>query len=251
MESRGMPALSAAILGALVAIGLALGGYFIEQGFLSARGRDRYVTVRGLVERSVKADVAVWNISYTATSDDVVKANTEIVRDAKLVTAFAHQHGFTDAEIEIVPAKVTDTEQFGATQNRSNGRYLVKGGIQIRSANVDRVAQTGQLTGDLISQGIVLNLEPDNGIANPAYYFTNLDSIRPAMLADATKSARAVAQQFANDSNSKLGPIRRANQGVFEILPRDASGSQGGFDEARSIDKKVRLVSTIDYYLEE
>ncbi|MGH7781979.1 MAG: SIMPL domain-containing protein [Candidatus Binataceae bacterium] len=246
-----MPAASAAILGALVAIGLALGGYFIEQGFLSARGRDRYVTARGLVERSVKADVAVWNIAFTATNDDVTKANAEIDRDAKLVTTFAHDHGFTASEIETIATKVTDTQQYGGNQMRSNGRYLVKGGIRIRSSNVDRVAQTGQLTGDLIRQGIVLNLEPDSGIANPAYYFTQLDSIRPAMLAEATKSARAVAQQFANDSSSKLGPIRRANQGVFEILPRDASGSQNSFDEARSIDKKVRLVSTIDYYLEE
>jgi hypothetical protein len=251
MESRGFSAASAAILGGLVAIGLALGGYFIEQGFLSARARERYVTVRGLVERPVKADVAVWNIAFTATNDDVTKANTETDRDAKLVIAFAHQHGFSDSEIAAVPTKVTDTEQYGGNQNRSNGRYLVKGGIQIRSANVDGVAQTAQLTGDLIRQGIVLNLEPDNGVANPAYFFTNLDSIRPAMLAEATKSARAVAQQFAIDSNSKLGPIRRANQGVFEILPRDASGSQNAFEEARSIDKKVRLVSTIDYYLEE
>ena len=113
------------------------------------------------------ADVAVWNIAFTATSDDVTKANAETDRDAKLVVAFAHQHGFSDIEIETVPTKVSDTEQFGGNQNRSNGRYLVKGGIQIRSANVDRVAQTGQLTGDLIRQGIVLNLEPDTASPIP------------------------------------------------------------------------------------
>ena len=251
MNSRGFPASSAVILGALVAAGLAVAGFYVGSGFAGSRRGDRYVTVRGLVERAVKADVAVWNISFTATSDDVTKANAETERDAKLVTGFAHTHGFTDAELETIPTRVTDTQQFGGSQGHANSRYLVKGGIQIRSSAVDRVAQTSQLTGDLIRQGIVLSLDPDTGVANPAYYFTGLDSIRPAMLADATKSARAVAQQFANDSSSKLGPIRRANQGVFEILPRDATGEQASFEEARSIDKRVRLVSTIDYYLEE
>jgi len=251
MESRGFPASSAIVLGVLIAAGLALGGYFVGEGFEGSRRGDRYVTVRGLVERPVRADVAVWSISFTATNDDVTKANADIERDAKLVTAFAHDHGFGDKEIETIASRVTDTQQFGAQQGHVNGRYLVKGGIQIRSGSVDRVAQTSQLTGDLISRGIVLSLDPDTGAANPAYYFTGLDAIRPAMLADATKSARAVAQQFANDSSSKLGPIRRANQGVFEILPRDATGDQPGFEETRSIDKKVRLVSTIDYYLEE
>jgi hypothetical protein len=212
---------------------------------------ERYVTVRGLVARPVKADIAVWDISYTATNDDVIKANAEIDRDAKLVVAFARKHGFTGADIQPIATRVTDQSQFGGNQNRAAGRYLVKGGIEIRSKDVNLVQQTSQLTGELIQQGVVLNLESDSGAANPAYYFTQLDAIRPSMLAESTRSARAVAQQFANDSGSKLGPIRRANQGVFEILPRDSSGSQDAFLEPRSIDKTIRLVSTIDYYLED
>ncbi|MGH7906960.1 MAG: SIMPL domain-containing protein, partial [Candidatus Binataceae bacterium] len=162
----------------------------------------------------------------------------------------AHQHGFKAAEIQPIPARVTDQSRFGGNQNQKTGRYLVQGGIEIRSKNVERVRQASQMTGDLIKQGIVLNLEPEGAAANPAYYFTHLDSIRPAMLAAATKSARAVAQQFANDSGSRLGPIRRANQGVFQILPRDGSGSQNSYLEPRSIEKTIRLVSTIDYFLE-
>jgi uncharacterized protein len=95
----------------------------------------------------------------------------------------------------------------------------------------------------------VLGLEGET-FANPAYYFTNLDAIRPAMLADATRSARRVAEQFARDSETRLGPIRRANQGVFELAPRDANAPENPMEELPFIDKKVRLVSTIDYYLE-
>jgi len=251
MENRGIWPAAPIVAAILIALGLAAGGWFIGDGFARAKMAERYVTVRGLVARDVRADIAVWDISYTATNNDVTQANSAIDQDAKLVIGFAHQHGFTDADIQPIATRVTDQSQFGGNQNQGAGRYLVKGGIEIRSKDVNRVQQTSQLTGELIQQGVVLNLDSDSGAANPAYYFTQLDAIRPSMLADSTRSARAVAQQFANDSNSKLGAIRRANQGVFEILPRDSSGSQDAFQEPRSIDKTIRLVSTIDYYLEE
>jgi hypothetical protein len=251
MEGKGGAA--AFILGILIGGGMAVGGWFIGNGFAKGRQGERYVTARGLVERGVRADVAVWTISYSATNNDVIKANADVNRDTQLATAFAKQHGFGDAEIQPIPAVVTDTSQSGSNADRTalSGRYLVKAGIRIRSSNVDKVQQASQLTGELIQQGIVLTLEGDSD-ANPAYYFRGLDAIRPAMLADATRSARAVAQQFANDSGSRLGAIRRANQGVFEILPRDASaGGQNAWLEPRSIDKTVRLVTTIDYYLQD
>jgi hypothetical protein len=249
--ANGIPTAGAAISGALIAAGLAVGGWFVGQGFAHGKMGERYVTVRGLIERHVKADIAVWDISYSATDDDVVKANNEVMRYTQLAVAFTRQHGFSASEIEPIPTRVTDTSRFGGNQNAKSGRYLVQGGIHVRSSDVEKVQRASQLTSELIQQGVVLNLESDTSAANPAYYFTKLDTIRPAMLAEATKSARAVAQQFANDSSSNLGPIRRANQGVFEILPRDATSPNSAFLEPRSIDKTVRLVSTIDYYLED
>jgi uncharacterized protein len=248
---NGKP-LTALILGVLIGAGLALGGWFIGRGFYDSRMGARYVTARGLVERSVRADIAVWTISYSATNNDVTKANAEVDRDTQLATAFVKQRGFADTEIQPIPAVVNDTSQNGGlNRTESSGRYLVKAGIRIRSSNVDRVLQASQLTGELIQQGIVLSLEGESD-ANPAYYFRGLDAIRPPMLAEATKSARAVAQQFANDSGSRLGTIRRANQGVFEILPQNGSaGGQSSWLEPRSIDKTVRLVTTIDYYLQD
>jgi hypothetical protein len=248
MEPSRFPLSSAVVLGGLIALGVALGGMFIGRGFLASR-MERFVTVRGLVERPVRADVALWTVSFSATNDDVARANAQIERDRVLSIAFAKKQGFTDAEIEQAPTKVTDQTRYGGNEARASGRYRVDGGVRIRSSNVDRVQQASQLTGELIAQGVVLSFESDSGFANPSYYFTKLDEIRPSMLADATKSARAVAEQFAKDSGSKLGAIRRANQGVFQILPRDAVDGQGTFEEPKSIDKKVRLVSTIDYYL--
>jgi hypothetical protein len=247
MESR--ISLSAAVLlGILSGVGVAVGGYFIGQGFYAARMGERYVTVKGHAEREVKADLGTWMISYTATVAGVTSANAAIEQDQKVVSAFAIAHGFAAAEIEVQPTTVSHTfaNQSEARTPNPSQRYLIKGGIKLRSGKVDQILAASQDSGNLVQQGVVLG---ENYPQAPQYFFTKLNDIRPAMLADATRSARAVAAQFAADSASGLGPIRRASQGVFEISGRDSSGDSAAGDEQGSLEKKVRIVSTIDYYL--
>jgi hypothetical protein len=206
---------SAVVLGVLIGAGVAVGGYFVGRGFYMARAGERYVTTKGLVERDVKADLAVWAISYTATGAAINEANDRIEQDHKLVTAFAQRHGFTADEIEIQPTTVTDAfaNQFRNGKPDAKERCIVKGGVRLRSGKVDQVRRASR--GDLLKQGVVLG---ENFPQAAQYFFTKLNDVRPAMLAEATRSARAVAEQFALDSHSQLGPIRRANQGVFEIM---------------------------------
>jgi hypothetical protein len=239
---------SAAVLGVLIGAGVAVGGYFVGRGFYMARAGERYVTTKGLVERDVKANLAVWAISYTATGAEISEANDRIEQDQKLVAAFAQSHGFTADEVEIQPTTVTDAfaNRLGNGAPDPKERYIVKGGIRLRSGKVDQVRRASQDTGELVKQGVVLG---ENYPQAAQYFFTKLNDIRPAMLAEATRSARAVAEQFALDSHSQLGPIRRANQGVFEIMGRDTAGDTAPTDDQASIEKKVRLVSTVDYYL--
>lgn len=238
---------SALVLGLLIGAGAAISGFFIGRGFYQARA-ERYVTVKGLVERDVTADLALWTISYTASGPDLNSTNSQLQQDQKIVAAFAQAHGFDPAEMQVQPTTVSDAFANAYQGNRPDPsqRYIVKGGMQIRSAKVAKIEQASQDTGDLIKQGVALG---ENYPQAPQYFFTKLNEIRPSMLADATRSARAVAEQFAADSHSRLGPIRRANQGVFQITSRDASGDQAQGDEQSSVAKKVRLVSTVDYYL--
>ncbi|HUO03650.1 MAG TPA: SIMPL domain-containing protein [Candidatus Binataceae bacterium] len=259
MNEKPTSALPAAIAGLAIGVGAALGGWFIGRGFYAWHMSDRYVTVRGLVERNVKADLAVWILAFTATGDDVGKVNQEIEHDNQIVLDFVKARGFSSDEIEPIATRVSDMLANPYRGNNQGGpRYIIRAGLMIRSLKIDLVRQASQMTGDLIKQGIVLGQgtgDSDSAV-NPSYVFTKLDSIRPSMLADATKSARAVAEQFARDSNSALGPIRHANQGVFQIASRDdqsSGGGEGGWSdsakEQASIDKKVRLVSTVEYYL--
>jgi uncharacterized protein len=253
MERGSVSFPAAVILGLLVGAGAALGGYFVGQGFYQGRRAERFVSVKGLAEREVKADLAVWTLSFSATGADISAVSTASERDRDLVRTFIAKSGFTDHEIEPLPTRVTDqfANLMGPPNVEAARRYVITAGFEIRTTKVDAVREASQLTGDLIRQGVVLDGRPiESGAANPAYLFTRLSDIRPAMLAQATKSARALAQQFAADSNSHLGAIRRATEGVFQVMSRDGE-VPNPTEERATIEKKLRLVSTIDYYLVE
>lgn len=251
---------AAVILGLLAGAGAALGGFFVGQGLYRGRRAERYVSVKGLAEREVKADLAIWILSFSTSGADVSAVSTASEHDRDLVRAFIAKSGFTDREIEPLPTRINDqfakmNDQFANRMAPSNlealRRYTITAGFEIRTTKVDAVREASQMTGELIRQGVVLDGQAaENGAANPAYLFTRLRDLRPAMLAQATKSAHALARQFAADSKSQLGAIRRASEGVFEVMSRDAE-TRNLTDERASIEKKVRLVATIEYYLVE
>lgn len=260
MEQKTESILSNLVLGVLIAFGLFCMGFFISKAVYRAKVSDHYVTVKGLVERQVRANLGVWEIDYREVGNNLINANGQLEHDQQVVVAFLKKNGFSAEEMELRPAKVTDllANPYGSTTTDTTKqfRYIVIGGVRVRSNNVERIQKVSQTTGDLIKEGIPLSFDTADYASdlspNPSYFFTQLDTIRPQMLVDATRSARQLADQFAHDSGTKLGGIRRASQGVFQITPRDASNvtpDNSQSNEARSIDKKVRLVTTIDYFL--
>jgi len=255
MERGSLSFPAAVILGLLVGAGAALAGYFAGQGLFQGRRAERYVSVKGLAERDVKADLAVWMLSFSTTGSDISAVSTASEHDSELVRAFIIKSGFIDREVEPLPTRVNDQFAFstlmGPPNVEANRRYVVTAGFEIRTTKVDEVRAASQLTGELIRQGVVLDGRGSGiGGVNPAYLFTRVSEMRPAMLAQATRSARMLAQQFAADSKSHLGPIRRANEGVFEVLSRDGE-TANPMEERASIEKKLRLVSTVEYYVAE
>lgn len=256
MQNNNTSLPAAILISLILSLGIIAAGFFVGKGFYSSRNNQPYITVKGLAERVVKADLAVWTISFSAIGNDITTTNNELFRQQAIVMNFVKNHGFKDQEISLDQIKLTDryAADFQST-TQPTSRYLMKGAIKIRSTNVDHVRQASQTTGDLVKEGITLGSESDDGSSNPAFYFTQLNSIRPVMLSDATKSAYNVAFQFAKDARSKLGTIRRANQGLFEITSPDETfvdpnnAWQARRAEQTSIYKKIRLVSTLEYFL--
>ncbi len=250
--------MTAIICSLILGIGVLGAGYSVGKGLYLIKKLNRTVSVKGLAEQDVKSDLGLWDINYREVGNDLVQLDQRLQHDQQVVTEFLKQQGFsTDQEIDKAQIKVEDRlaniYNQTNTPNANQQRYVVTAGIRVRSAKVDLIKQTVQMIDTLLQQGVPLAFDVSILSPNPSYYYTKLDSIRAAMLAEATKSARIIALQFAKDSVSKLGGIQHASQGVFQIMGRDTSTMSADWNSNQnalgSIDKKVRLVTTIDYQL--
>ncbi|MSP53812.1 MAG: SIMPL domain-containing protein [Gammaproteobacteria bacterium] len=241
---------SSAIIKSLgIFLGLVALGYFIH----TTRIPENTVSVKGLATREVKANNAVLEIDYREVGANLITLSQKINHDQEQVLSFLKTKGFQITEIQPIAAKVNDAfaNSYGSSNNSielAKHRYTLTGGVLIHSANVDLVQQTNQQTSALLTAGVPLSFDTTL-YPNPTYFYSSLDSIRPQMLAEATQSARLVAEQFAKDSNSQIGNIRRASQGQFQIMSRDSDEAGNSQQQLSSIYKKIRLVTTVDYYL--
>jgi hypothetical protein len=231
----------------IVAAGVSLAGWFVGHGFVSSRTVDRFVTVKGLSERDVVADLALWPLQIVASADDLGGAQATIDRGAAAVIEFLARHDIDTSQVEVQGVEVTDrtANQFGEAA-ASGPRYVVQQRLMVRSDDPIRIHVASQWVGELVTAGVVLRSGTGWGPATPTFLFKELNTLKPGMIAEATASAREAAEQFAADSRSRLGGIRRANQGVFVILPRDVAA---GVSEETQLNKTVRVVATVEYYL--
>lgn len=231
--------ISAAVFGGILALGLIGGGALIGQGVVNARVGDRSVTVRGLSERDVQADLAVLPLRFTASGEVLSEVQARIDGDLAVVRRFLAGQGYPADTISLGRLEVADRRSREYGGQDGGPRFILAQTVVVRTTDVARVQETTRALNELVRQGVVLQ-----EFSGPSYIFTKLNDVRPAMIAEATASARTGAAQFAEASGAPLGPIRQATQGSFEILPREGYG-----DASQSPDQRVRVVTTITYRL--
>lgn len=231
--------LAAGILGVLLGFALAFGAWQIADAVRDFRRLDRSVEVKGLSEREVPADLAIWPIAHSAAGNDVAGLYRDLDRTSQRIVDFLAGAGFAREQLSVSPPHVVDRQarEWGDPQ-RGEFRYTGRATVTVYTPDVERVRATMSRLVELGTEGIVLGSEQG---AEPQFLFTGLNDVKPAMLEEATRNARMAATKFAEDSGSRLGSIRRASQGQFSITDRDASTPHI---------KKVRVVSTIDYNLD-
>ena len=252
VESENGQAVKAAIIvGCCLIVGLTAAGYFIGRGTARFKSEIRTVTVKGLVEREVNADEAVWTLSLRRAGDDLGEAHRRISKDRDAVLAFLRQQAFTDDEITRQPTRTVDklAREFGQPQTTERFRFLVTGAIVVRTAKVEQVQKSLGATEELLKAGVILDGEREGSAANPRYLVSKFNELRPQLLAAATKNARAIAQQFAADSGVSVGKIRSANQGSMQIFGSDGNDESGAYSPISAPMKKIRVVSTFEFEL--
>ena len=237
MDTRSVTA--SVILAVGIAGGFALLGSNISSGIESFVNRDRIVTVKGLSERQVKADRVIWPVGFRELGDDLQDVYGRIEKRKDQVVAFLKEAGLTDAEIEVASPQVTDAQAEMYANQKSRYRYSMTQTVTVSSDKVDLVRDLLVRQSDLIKAGVTLVCDYS---WRTSFQFTGLNTVKPAMIEEATKNARASAEKFAQDSGSSLGKIRRANQGQFSITDRDSN---------TPYIKSVRVVTTVEYFLKD
>jgi hypothetical protein len=236
----------------IIALGLALGGLLFGVGVARIRSSDRFVTVKGVSEREVRADIAIWPLHITGADNDLTAAHGKLTQSIAGVRAFLVRHGIDTSQVELTGFGVHDAlaQQYGGERAPRN-RFIVRQTLLVRSTKPDLVVTASQQIGELAAIGVVVSSgvggEYGGQGGGPTFLFTKLNELKPSMIAEATARAREAAEQFARDSRSQLGGIRRANQGIFEIVGREQA--PGIMSEAQ-VAKLVRVVSTVEYFLD-
>ena len=215
----------------ILAIGMLIMGYFIKNGLDTFAGKDRVVTVKGLAEMEVPANKVTWPLMYKEVGNDLPALYNKINNTNQTIVTFLKQKGITEQEISINAPELIDLQA---------DRYNITTVITVTSDKVELVRNLIKEQSELLKQGIAIT--GGDYRYNVQYDFTGLNAVKPQMIEEATKNARAAAIKFAKDSDSELGKIKRAYQGQFSIEDRDAN---------TPYIKRIRVVTTIDYSLED
>ena len=231
--------LNASILGISIFLGLATLGYLLGNAAIAFKEYERSVTVKGLAEREYPADIVIWPIQFTATSNDLGSLYESIERSTTSIREFLTTRGLDPAEISLSTPAITDkSAQSYGNAAAPEFRYSAMQTVTVYSRNIDAVRTLMSELAQLGKQGIAFT--GGNYQTQTEYIFTRLNEIKPAMIEEATTKAREVALKFSEDSQSRLGKIKKASQGQFSISARDNN---------TPYIKRVRVVSTVEYYL--
>ncbi|GJL79980.1 MAG: SIMPL domain-containing protein [Nitrospinaceae bacterium] len=225
-------------MGLFVFLGLTVLGYLLGQSAIRFKEYERTVRVKGLSEKEYPADIVLWPIQFTEAGNDLSEMYVSLDDKAGKIRGFLKDSGIEDAEITVSPPTITDklAQRYGNPQ-KVKFRYTAQQAITVYSQKVKQVRGIINQLAKLGKQGIVFT---EGGYRTTEYIFTRLNKVKPEMVEEATMKAREVAEKFAKDSNSFLGKIKRATQGQFSISARDRHNPHI---------KKIRVVSTVEYYL--
>ncbi|MDD3480372.1 MAG: SIMPL domain-containing protein [Paludibacteraceae bacterium] len=224
----------------ILAIGFIILGFLLKTSVDNFSNKDRYVSVKGLSEMEFPADKVTCPLVFKEIGDDLLKIYTSVNAKNDTIVAFLKAKGINEKDINISAPEIVDLQAERYGNERPPYRYNVTSVITITSSDVPKIKALITQQSELLKKGIAIISGDYRYLIN--YEFTKLNDVKPKMIEEATKNARATAEKFASDSDSKLGKIKNANQGQFSIVDRDSNTPDI---------KRVRVVTTVDYYLED
>lgn len=227
------------VVAGIAAVAIVAGGFVLGNQIASIKTADRTVQVRGAAELPVAADLATWALNISASGEDLATAQKQLSGDLGKIRAFLGKYGVKPDEIEMGSLNVADARANQYNNNTSGPRFVVTGGVTVRTGNLEGIKKAKDGLDELLGQRVVLT-----NSYGPNYAFTKLNEAKLDLVSRATGEAYKAAEQFAKDSGASVGGIRRARQGSVEVLGRDSF-----MGESEQVNKVLRVVTTVDYDL--
>ena len=225
---------------AIIGVAIVILGFALKAGIDNFSNRDRVVTVRGLCEKEVRANKVTWPIVTKEMGNDLTTIYNRIQSTNAVIVDFLKSNGIAESEFSVNPPQVYDAAADRYGNQNIVYRYQVTNVVVVTSDKIDAVRALMEKQTSLLQKGIAVVAGDYN--YQTSYEYTDLNSIKPEMIAEATRNAREAADKFAADSQSRLGKIKTARQGQFTIEDRD---------QYTPYIKNIRVVTSIDYYLED
>jgi uncharacterized protein len=244
MENKKVIILSIAVI-----IGLAVGSVILGRSLQRFRTQDRFISVKGFSEREVKSDLVVWTIKTRVANNDLGEGSKSIEEAKNKVIEFLLRNNIRQEDMIQKDLIVNDRKAQEYVSDRGEGfRFIIDKIIQVRSTDVDNIQKVSRMTDELLKAGVVISNRNEYE-GSVKFFFTKLNEIKPDMLSEATKNAKEAAIQFAKESDTKIGDLRKATQGLFTIIDRDnfLSGQTNYAISGSDLYKKVRVVVNVDY----
>lgn len=234
MKGKSIPFKKNMIQGGAIVLAAVVLGISLIFTVKTLKSYDDTVKVRGLCEKEVPADRVVWRISYSEKDNSLADLRTIVRRNNDIIVSKLTEAGFKSDDIKVANASYDDRYMYSNNVSQVSYRYVANQTVTVFTKNLDLVRKLQQtLETDLVNQNILANSWAD-------YQYLGLNDIKPAMIAESLENARAAADEFAKNSHSRIGKMRTASQGYFEVEDLDENTPQV---------KKVRVVTTVEYYL--
>lgn len=230
LEAKDRFVLSALIL----AVGIAVAGWFVNSGIEKMAFKDRAVVVKGLSTRDVQADYVVWPLDFCVRGNDISALYSDLAQIEQTARKFFMERGFQESD--MTRGNISIDDNWASYYDRKpEFHYTLRTSLVISTADVERVIANQGCQSELLKKGVILQSYD----WNTDFQYNGLPSLKPEMVQEATQNARAVAQKFAEDAQCRLGSIQQANQGQFSV---ESDSNQPWI-------KHVRVVTTVSYYL--
>jgi len=236
------------VLGICIAIATIVSSVILSGGFLKVMKFTReQISVTGSATKEIRSDYIVWKGDFSRRETDIKTAYASLRSDLDKVKAYLTSKGIKDDELmicQVATETVYKKNEKGNDTNDIQG-YRLNQGVEIRSNDVGKIDKVAREVTELIDQGIELTSPA------PEYFYTKLDELKVEMLAKATENAKQRAESMVSATGNKIGFMRSARMGVFQITPATSTDvSDWGVNDTTSLDKKVMAVVTVSFAIE-